>query len=57
MKLTSTKAIKDDLVHAGADWVDKEVVVDQRMVTSRGPDDMPAFMRAVIKEIEKDSKK
>ena len=57
VKLTSTKAIKDDLVHAGADWVDEEVVVDQRMVTSRGPDDMPAFMRAFIKEIEKDSKK
>lgn len=52
VRLTSTKAIKDDLVNAGADWVDEEVVVDQGLITSRGPADMPAFMRAFIKEIE-----
>mgnify|MGYP000087226454 CR=1 FL=1 len=48
-KITSFFAIKDDMVHAGADWVDEEVVVDGKLITSRTPDDLPAFMRAVIK--------
>jgi len=47
-KVTSFFAIKDDLVHAGAEWVDAEVVVDGNLITSRTPDDLPAFMRAVI---------
>jgi protease I len=47
-KVTSFFAIKDDLVHAGAEWVDEEVVVDGNLITSRTPDDLPAFMRAVI---------
>lgn len=46
--VTSFFAIKDDLVHAGAKWVDQEVVVDGNLITSRTPDDLPAFMRAVI---------
>jgi protease I len=46
--VTSVHAIRDDLVHAGADWVDKEVVVDGKMITSRTPADLPAFMKAVI---------
>ena len=46
--VTSFFAIKDDLVHAGAEWVDREVVVDGNLITSRTPDDLPAFMRAVI---------
>ena len=46
--VTSFFAIKDDLVHAGANWVDEEVVVDGNLITSRTPDDLPAFMRAVI---------
>lgn len=46
--VTSFFAIKDDLVHAGAEWIDQEVVVDQNLITSRTPDDLPAFMRAVI---------
>jgi protease I len=46
--VTSFFAIKDDLVNAGAHWVDQEVVVDGNLVTSRMPDDLPAFMRAVI---------
>ena len=46
--VTSFFAIKDDLIHAGADWVDEEVVVDGNLITSRKPDDLPAFMRAVI---------
>lgn len=47
-KVTAFYAIKDDLVHAGADFVDKEVVVDGNLVTSRSPDDLPAFMKAII---------
>jgi len=45
---TSFFAIKDDMINAGAEWVDQEVVVDGKLVTSRTPDDLPAFMRAVI---------
>lgn len=47
-KATSFFAIKDDVVNAGADWVDAEVVVDRNLVTSRKPDDLPAFCRAAI---------
>jgi len=46
--LTSFFAIKDDLIHAGANWVDQEVVVDGNLITSRKPDDLPAFMRTII---------
>ena len=47
-KVTSFFAIKDDLVHAGATWVDQQVVVDEKLITSRKPDDLPAFMKAII---------
>ena len=47
-KVTSFFAIKDDMVHAGADWTDKEAVVDGKLVTSRTPDDLPAFMRSIL---------
>jgi protease I len=47
-KATSFFAIKDDVIHAGAQWVDAEVVVDRNLVTSRKPDDLPAFCRAMI---------
>jgi protease I len=50
-KVTAFFAIKDDLVHAGAHFIDEEVVVDGNLVTSRSPDDLPAFMRAVIERI------
>ena len=50
--VTSFFAIKDDLVHAGANWIDQEVVVDGNLITSRKPDDLPAFMRAVIKFLQ-----
>jgi protease I len=50
-KVTAFFAIKDDLVHAGADFVDEEVVVDGNLVTSRTPDDLPAFMRAIISQL------
>ncbi|MCP4666400.1 MAG: type 1 glutamine amidotransferase [Deltaproteobacteria bacterium] len=46
--MTSFFAIKDDMVHAGAQWVDQGVVVDGNLITSRKPDDLPAFMKAVI---------
>ncbi len=47
-KVTSFFAIKDDLTNAGAKWVDEEVVVDGKLVTSRKPDDLPAFLKAII---------
>lgn len=50
--LTSFFAIKDDLVHAGANWIDQEVVVDGNLITSRKPDDLPAYMRAVIEALK-----
>lgn len=46
---TSFFAIKDDLTHAGAHWVDQEVVVDRNLVSSRKPDDLPAFMRETLR--------
>lgn len=46
--VTSFFAIKDDLVNAGATWRDHDVVVDKNMITSRTPDDLPAFMRTII---------
>jgi hypothetical protein len=52
-RLTSVTAIKDDLVNAGAEWTDAEVVVDETLVSSRRPDDLPAFMRAIITVLEK----
>jgi protease I len=50
-KLTSYKSIQEDLKNAGAKWVDEEVVVDNGLVTSRQPDDIPAFNRRMIEEI------
>lgn len=47
-KATSFFAIKDDVVNAGAHWVDAEVVVDRNLVTSRKPEDLPAFCKACI---------
>lgn len=48
-RATCFYAIKDDVIHAGADYEDAEVVVDQNLVTSRKPEDLPAFTRASIK--------
>jgi protease I len=45
---TSFRSIKDDMVNAGAVWVDREVVRDDNLVTSRTPADLPAFMRTII---------
>ena len=46
--VTSFFAIRDDLEHAGARWVDEEVVRDGNLITSRTPADLPAFMRHVV---------
>jgi protease I len=46
--VTSTPAIKDDLINAGAQWIDLEVVQDGALISSRGPDDLPAFCEAII---------
>ena len=47
-RMTSWPSLQTDLRNAGADWVDEEVVVDGKLVTSRKPDDIPAFNRATI---------
>jgi protease I len=52
-KATSFFSIKDDLTAAGADWQDAEVVVDGNLITSRRPDDLPAFCRAIIAALSK----
>jgi len=51
-ELTSYPSIKQDLINAGANWVDKEVVVDSGFVTSRTPDDLPAFNKKLVEEIK-----
>ena len=51
-KCTSFFAIKDDLIHAGAKYLDQEVVVDKNIITSRTPDDLPAFMREIVRALE-----
>jgi protease I len=50
-KATSFFAIKDDVINAGAHWMDAEVVVDTNLVTSRKPEDLPAFCRAAIETL------
>jgi protease I len=49
--VTSFSSIQTDLKNAGANWVDKEVVVDRGLVTSRKPDDLPAFNSKMIEEV------
>ncbi|MBI2206707.1 MAG: type 1 glutamine amidotransferase [Candidatus Rokubacteria bacterium] len=50
---TSFFSIKDDLVAAGAKWTDAEVVIDGNLITSRKPDDLPAFCRAIVGALTK----
>jgi len=50
-RATCFRAIKDDLVHAGARYVDEEVVVDGNLITSRVPADLPAFCREISKAL------
>lgn len=49
--MTSYKSLKTDLTNAGVNWVDQEVVVDEGLVTSRTPKDLPAFCRKMVEEI------
>jgi protease I len=44
--------LQQDLRNAGADWTDDEVVVDGKLVTSRKPDDLPAFNDALLRELQ-----
>jgi deglycase len=50
-RVTCFHSIKDDVTNAGATYVDEEVVVDGTIITSRKPDDLPAFMQAIIKRL------
>jgi protease I len=49
--VTSYPSLKTDLINAGANWVDEQVVVDNGLVTSRTPDDLPAFCEKMVEEI------
>lgn len=51
-KMTSYPSIKQDLINAGAEWMDQEVVTDQGLVTSRSPEDLPAFNKKMVEEIK-----
>lgn len=50
---TCFKAIKDDIINAGADYVDAECMVDGNLITSRKPDDLPAFCTAILSALAK----
>lgn len=56
MKCTSFFCIKDDLINAGAKWVDEPVVVDKNLISSRTPDDLPQFCPAIIDFLSKSKK-
>lgn len=50
--VTSFKSIKTDVVNAGGNWEDSDVVVDEALITSRNPGDLPAFIAKIIEEVE-----
>lgn len=51
--MTSWPSVHTDLVNAGAKWVDKEVCIDGKLITSRKPDDLPAFSKAILDQLAK----
>lgn len=53
-KITGFFSIKDDLINSGAEYLDKSVVVDKNLVTSRTPDDLPDFCKAILNIMEKE---
>lgn len=52
-RVTSVRAIKDDLVNAGATWLDEAVVVDGNLISSRTPADLPQFSRALLDQLRR----
>jgi protease I len=50
-QLTSWPSVRTDLLNAGAKWVDREVVVDGKLISSRKPDDLPAFIAAIREQL------
>ena len=50
--VTSWPSIKTDLINAGAEWVDQEVVEDGNLITSRKPDDLEAFTKTLLSQLE-----
>jgi protease I len=50
-RLTSWPSLKTDIRNAGGEWVDEEVVVDGNLITSRNPDDLPAFSKALLESL------
>ena len=50
-KMTSYPSLKTDLINAGADWIDQEVVIDHGLITSRTPKDLPAFNKKLLEEL------
>jgi protease I len=55
-RVTSYKSIKTDVINAGGQWVDEQVVSDKGLITSRQPDDLDAFSAKIIEEIKKDKR-
>ena len=51
--MTCVSSIKDDMVNAGASYLDSEAVVDSNLITSRTPEDLPAYMKEIIKRESK----
>ena len=51
-RMTSYESIKTDLINAGANWVDEAVVTDGNLTTSRKPDDIPAFTKAILEQFQ-----
>ena len=56
-KITSWPSVKTDLKNAGAEWMDREVVADGNLVTSRKPDDIPAFNREMVRVFEEEGQR
>jgi len=52
-RMTSYASVRDDCINAGADWLDQECVVDGNLITSRFPDDLPAFCHAIVASLTK----